>query len=168
MPRSFCGNWRLPLRSHGELENASIVRWGNVSPGQARNCERTLRQWLMDYAPGQALIWRGQIASGWTLGSDIPRFHFQQGMTIRNVLRRALADEQLPTGPKNWDDWYYGALWHTVRHTLITEVVAACEQSLRDALRKRAKVERVDRPQAEPYHQSPGAWGDAGRYTKEE
>ena len=43
-------------------------------------------------------------------------FHFSTGMTIRNILRGAIKDSELPgvQYPEgemhNWDDWYHGVL----------------------------------------------------------
>lgn len=59
---------------------------------------------------------REQVQRGIIPGTEWPRFHFDEGIKIRNRLRRELQDDLLPT--RNWDDYYMGAM-----------IAAVCERT---------------------------------------
>jgi len=59
------------------------------------------------------------VIKEWKTNSyDVGFFHFGAGMTVRNILRKQLTDEELPGVKydgmegliKNWDDYYTGAI----------------------------------------------------------
>lgn len=69
-----------------------------------------------DYGRELLARWKDQVERGMEPGSDDLRFHFGNGMTVRNVLRSVLPDDKLPPiaydghVAQNWDDFYPGAV----------------------------------------------------------
>ena len=114
--RMFCEDWVEPERPVDAPHKRSIENWATVPVEQRDRCIAELTRFMAG-APDVVEHWREQSRRGMVIGSDKLRFHLDEGMQIRNVLRRALPDTALPslrqsTGlySQNWDDFYMGAL----------------------------------------------------------
>jgi hypothetical protein len=105
----------------GALETWSEANWAKVPALIRRDVEAYLKEQVEEHAPDMLAKWRDQHDRGVRIGSDDPMFHLQAGMTVRNVCRDQLTDEELPRvtvdhagksyGPsQNWDDYYFGVL----------------------------------------------------------
>lgn len=105
--------------TRGSLEVWSISNWNLIPPADRQRCLNHLGGVLRSKMDGPAVIatWARQVAAGVSIGSNDKMFHFGAGMQVRNILRGALGDLELPqirqpNGElgQNWDDFYLGAL----------------------------------------------------------
>ena len=105
-------------RPYSADERASIVRWHDLATLVRKPAAYALYR-QMRKAPGGDLLLTKFIAQykrHVAPGSDDPRFHVGNGMTIRNMLRTHMMDHELPD-PQNWDEWYVGALYDVVANS---------------------------------------------------
>ncbi len=114
---------RYVPKKEKELEDWSKANWAKIPEDKRLACLGVLQGFL----PVEYIAELEQrVALGLAIMTISPRFHFGEGMQIRNMLRSVLPDEQLPpvkqehlaSAPeaRNWDDFYIGAL-----HALVAE-----------------------------------------------
>lgn len=101
---AFCQHWNAE-RPYDDTDRWVIANWQALPAELRGRCVQHLRS----VVPAKVVeTWRAQRAREIAPGSESLRFHFEVGMQVRNALRDAAADDQLPTG--NWDDYYVGAI----------------------------------------------------------
>lgn len=94
-----------------EIRRDEALAWSRLDPSLRERAVKHLRRVL---PPAWADAIRAAIeehGAEWTskIGDDpLYVFHFSHGMAIRNMLREAVGDADLPSG--NWDDYYVPAL----------------------------------------------------------
>jgi hypothetical protein len=99
--------------------HSSLKNWVKVAATtRSRLCSH-LRSEMLVTTAGRELFdtWVKQKAAGDVIGSDDICFHFGPGVSVRNCLRDALRDDELPEikyphdiSARNWDDFYYGCI----------------------------------------------------------
>jgi hypothetical protein len=99
---------RVPTEE--ELQRMSDENWSRVDPDSRERCVRLLRERI----PASQME---QLRDAFTTGTWPVGFHMFGGMAIRNLLREAMPDTELPEVEydsshkyRNWDDFYMGAL----------------------------------------------------------
>ena len=102
-------NARMKLKD--ELGERSYRNWIKLPDLIRRECLHELKSAV----PANAFSrWLNEYRTRGTVEEDNPLFHFDMGMTVRNVLRRHLADSELSSIDGNecrdWDGLYVGAL----------------------------------------------------------
>lgn len=101
------------MNEEKSLDEVSYENWLKADSNLRKDCIKHLN----GYFPEDYIIdMKTNRLNGLSISDGNPYFHFGVGMQIRNYLRRAVADEELPgieyEGElyKNWDDYYVGAL----------------------------------------------------------
>ena len=105
--RVFCEHLNAE-RPEEEVHAQNREAWMTL-PAELRNKAREHLAERLSNEPAFVSKLTDQAKRGVALGSDNIRFHFAEGMAIRNALRGAVRDAELPRGT-TWDDYYYGAL----------------------------------------------------------
>lgn len=108
-------------RPAGDLELRSESNWLSLPEDVRDRCVAAIHGAIAQgEGPGLLARWRDQAARGIRIGSDDPWFHHSIGTAVRNICRRVLPDEHLPSTHlqyrdgrsefRNWDDFYMGAI----------------------------------------------------------
>lgn len=104
-----------------DLQQWSYNNWMKVPELIREDCLNQLRGWV---PPDIIQVWKAELKAGKPIGG--PSFHILGGgMSVRNRLRNALTDSELPPVKypdgnlvHNWDDYYMGAIQQFIEETV--------------------------------------------------